>query len=293
MRPVAALEVGGTHVTGAVLDLDSGEYLRGPGRRHVDSHADSDEILATFVRAGRDLNADPGLHWGVAMPDPFDYRRGIGRFHDVGKYESLDGVDVRAPLAASLPEPASITFINDADAFTRGEAHRGAGRGRRRCVGLTLGTGIGSGWVVDGVPLSSGPGVPKDGRAHHLLVGGRPLEDVMSRRAIRGAYAAASGDADADVREIAERARTGEQAAIDVLRTALKALGEALGPCLRGFGADLVVVGGSMAGSWDLFEPWVRSGLGAQQPPIRLSADAERAGLIGAALSALRSAGEG
>jgi glucokinase len=288
MRPVAALEVGGTHVTGAVLDLDSGTYLREPARLHVDSHAEADQILATFVRAGVELHADTGLRWGVAMPDPFDYVHGIGRFHDVGKYEALDGVDVHAPLAESLPEPASITFVNDADAFTLGEAHSGAGRGHRRCVGLTLGTGVGSGWVVDGVPLSSGPGVPKDGRAHHLLVGGRPLENVMSRRAIRSAYAAASGDDTADVREIAERARSGDQAATGVLRTALSTLGEALGPCLREFAADVVVVGGSMAGSWDLFEPWLRAGLGAVQPPIRLSADAERAGLTGAALSALR-----
>jgi glucokinase len=288
MRPVAALEVGGTHVTGAVLDLDTGEYLREPNRLHVNSHATADEILATFVQAGVDLDAESGLHWGVAMPDPFDYPHGIGRFHDVGKYEALDGVDVRAPLAAALPNPASLTFINDADAFTLGEAHSGAGRGHQRCVGLTLGTGVGSGWVVDGVPLSSGPGVPKDGRAHHLLVDGRPLEDVMSRRAIRRAYAHASGDHDADVREIAEHARGGDTTATNVLRTALRKLGEALGPGLREFGADIVVVGGSMAGSWDLFEPWLREGLGEFQPPIAVSQDAERAGLTGAALSALR-----
>lgn len=288
MRPVAALEVGGTHVTGAVLDVDAGGYLREPARLNVDSHAAADEILATFVRAGVALGADTGLRWGVAMPDPFDYPHGIGRFHDVGKYEALDGVDVRAPLLAALPQPESITFVNDADAFTLGEAHGGAGRGHDRCVGLTLGTGVGSGWVVDGSALSSGPGVPKDGRAHHLLVSGQPLEDVMSRRAIRRAYAAASGDQDADVREIAERARTGDATATDVLSAALRTLGEALGPSLREFGADVVVVGGSMAGSWDLFEPWLREGLGTVQPPIAVSADAERAGLTGAALSALR-----
>jgi len=288
MRPVAALEVGGTHVTGAVLDLDTGEYLREPNRLHVDSHGTADEILATFVRAGVDLHAEIGLRWGVAMPDPFDYPHGIGRFHDVGKYEALDGVDVRTPLAVSLPEPASLRFVNDADAFTLGEAHSGAGHAYRRCVGLTLGTGVGSGWVVDGVPLAAGPGVPKDGRAHHLQVDGRPLEDVMSRRAIRRAYAQASGDQDADVREIAERARSGDPTATAVLSNALSKLGEALGPGLREFGVEIVVVGGSMAGSWDLFEPWLRDGLGEIQPPIAVSRDAERAGLTGAALSAVR-----
>ena len=51
---------------------------------------------------------------------------------------------------------------------------------------------------------------------------------------------------------------------------------------------SVLVVGGSMAGSWDLFEPWLREGLGAVDVPIRVSQDAERAGLTGAALTARR-----
>lgn len=286
---VAALEVGGTHVTAAVLDLTSGGYVREPRRLDVDSHANAPAILAAFARAGREATDEAGLRWGVAMPDPFDYVSGVGRFHGVGKYEALDGVDVRSPLERDLPRPASITFVNDADAFALGEAHGGAARGYRRCVGMTLGTGVGTGWVVDDAPVSAGPGIPPDGRIHHLRLDGAPLEDTMSRRAIRRAYASACGDDAADVREIAGRARAGEAAATDVLRTALTGLGRVLGPCLRAFAADVVVVGGSMAGSWDLFEPWLREGLGDVPAAIRVSVDAERAGLLGAALSARRS----
>ena len=85
-----------------------------------------------------------------------------------------------------------------------------------------------------------------------------------------------------------QRARAGEDTATEVLRHALRALGTVLGPCLRDFGAEVLVVGGSMAGSWDLFEPWLREGLGAVDVPIRVSQDAERAGLTGAALTARR-----
>ena len=69
-----------------------------------------------------------------------------------------------------------------------------------------------------------------------------------------------------------------------VLADALRALGAALAPCLRGFEADVVVVGGSMARSWDLFDGWFRDGLGgATDAVIRLAADPERAALLGAA----------
>jgi glucokinase len=285
---IGALEIGGTHAGAALFDDDVTDRRGEPCRVAVDSRAPAEAILARFARDATDLTPPPGLSWGVAMPDPFDYAAGIGRFRDVGKYEALDGVDVGAALNDALPDPARIVFLNDADAFTLGEAHGGAGAGFRRCVGITLGTGVGSGWVVDGAPVSSGPGVPQDGRAWHLSVDGTPLEDVFSRRAIRASYARTTGDEQADVREIAEHARSGDTSATDVLRDAIGALGRALAPCLHAFAADVVVVGGSMARSWDLFGPWLQDALGADRA-LRVSDDAERAALLGAALTARRS----
>lgn len=289
-RLVAVLEVGGTHVAATVVDTDAWSVLAEAHRVRLDSHADAEAILNAFIAAGAGLRAARGLAWSVAMPDPFDYRAGIGRFHGVGKFEALDGVDVRAALLRGLPQPSRVAFLNDADAFTLGEALHGVGQGRRQCVGLTLGTGVGTGWVSDGVAVDSGPGVPPRGRIHLVHVNGRPLEESMSRRAIRRAYARATGDSDADVRQIAERARSGEAAANTVLRDALYSLGAALGPRLRAFGADLLVVGGSMSASWELFEPWVREGMadaGATMPAVAISPDPERAALLGAAHAAL------
>ncbi len=283
------LEVGGTHVSAALVDAATGALAGSAHRRDLDGAAPAAEIVDAFVAAGATVAAPAGATWGVAMPDPFDYRRGIALFDGVGKFESLRGLDVGAELAARLPgHPHRIAFLNDADAFTLGEWAYGAGAGYRRCVGLTLGTGIGSGWIVDGAIVSSGPGVPPDGRAHRLEVDGAPLEDTVSRRAIRRAYARAGGPAEPDVREIADRARAGDALAHDVLRTAIRALGTALGPGLRDFAADIVVVGGSMAGSWDLFGPWFEDGLGdvvsgAKSPPIALAQHPDDAALLGAA----------
>lgn len=279
---VPVLEVGGTHVTAAVVDTTA--WTVGiPRRRPLDSRADADTIMAGLASAGSALDVAAGRTWGVAMPDPFDYAAGIGRFHGVGKFEALDGVDVGAALTRSLPRPARIAFVNDADAFAVGEAQHGGGTSSARCVGLTLGTGVGSGWVVDGRPVADGPGVPPGGRIHLAQANGQPLEDIMSRRAVRRAYAAATGDSEADVREIAARAAGGDQPAIDVLSHAMHTLGEVIGPRLRAFDADVLVVGGAMSASWGLFEPWLRDGMGADTVAITVSADTERAALLGAA----------
>lgn len=275
------LEIGGTHVSAALVDPDSGRLAGQPTRRALDAQGSAPDILATIVAVGRTIGAAPGARWGVAIPDPFDYLRGIGRFAGVGKFAALRGVEVGAAFARGLG--GSVAFGNDADAFILGEWRHGAARGTARCAGITLGTGVGSGWLVDGRIVDSGPGVPPGGRAHRLTVDGVELEERMSRRAVRAAYARATGDADADVRVIAERARAGDKQATAVLAAAVQCLGRALGPALRGFAADVVVIGGAMAGSWDLFDEWFRAGGGTGLPPLCLARQPAVAALLGAA----------
>jgi glucokinase len=294
MNPVPVLEVGGTHVTAAAVDTLAWTVTDGPFRLALDSHGGRAEIVATFLQAAGKLGT-PGAHrWGIAMPDPFDYRSGVALFHDVGKFEALAGVDLGAALRAGLQRrqrpAAELAFVNDADAFALGEWLAGAAAGSQRCVGLTLGTGVGSGWIAGGRIVSRGPGVPPGGRIHQLTVDGRPLEERMSRRAILRSYRAAGGDPGWDVREIADAARAGEPAARTVLAAALRDLGRAAGPCVRQFGADMLVIGGSMAAAWDLFEPWFIEG-SVETVPIRTARDSECSPLFGAAWAALGNAG--
>lgn len=281
---VPVLEVGGTHVSAALID-PADWRVDTTTRLPLDADGPATAILDRFGEAAGALTVSASNTWGVAMPDPFDYQRGIGQFEGVGKFSTLRGVDVGAALRDRLG--AAVTFVNDADAFALGEWAAGAAVGVRRCVGITLGTGIGSGWLVDGAVVD--PGEPPGGRLHRMHVAGAPLEDVVSRRAIRAAYVAAGGDVAADVRQIAHAARAGETRAHDVLAPAFAALGDVIGRCAANFRADLLVIGGSMSASWDVLEQPFRAGAAAYAlPPIVISADSERAPLVGAAVHATR-----
>jgi glucokinase len=287
---VPVLEVGGTHVSSAIVDATTWELTSPATRRSVGSTGSADEIMSAFVAAADALAPPANAVWGVAMPDPFDYEGGVALFHGVGKFESLYGLDVGAALRTDVvAAPAAIAFINDADAFTLGEWLNGAATGASRCAGLTLGTGVGSGWVADGRIVDTGPDVPPGGRAHRLFADGVPLEDVMSRRAIRRAYDTATGDSEADVAEICARARNHEIAAIEVLGHALRTLGATLAGPVSRFAADVVVIGGSMAASWDVLEPSFVEGFRTVAAPPRLAVavDADRAPLLGAARRAV------
>jgi len=283
---VPVLEIGGSHLMAAAVRMDGPVPKVVRQRRWpVEPDTTADAFIATMLNAAAWLEVPGGVDWGVAIPGPFDYDAGVGRFEGVGKFEALNGFDVRAAFTAGLPEPpGQVVFLNDADSFGVGECAAGAGRGFRRVIGLTLGTGVGSAFVVDGVPLSEGPGVPPEGEAHFVLWGGAELEETMSRRAIRRAYRERTGQ-DLDVHEIAALARSAPGVAAEVLERAFRALGEAMAPYARDFDAEAMILGGSIAGSFDLIEAPLRKGLD-RDLVLRQALDPEHAPLIGAAVHA-------
>ncbi|MFF6980191.1 ROK family protein [Streptomyces sp. NPDC008343] len=261
------IEIGGTHVTAALVDCAAG-LVRPETVRHayLDAAAPAEDVLDPILRCARGLGDRTGAHWGVAVPGPFDYARGIARFAGVGKFDKLHGTDVRHALGIGLPAAdQKFRFINDAHAFALGEWCAGAASGHGRVVGITLGTGVGSAFMVDGALVDHGPLVPPEGHVHLLTLAGRPLEETVSRRAILSRYAADRAvpppTSHTDVREIAVRARAGEPAAQRTFRDTFHALGTALAPWLTRFHAEVVVVGGAISNAWDLVAPPMRDGL--------------------------------
>ncbi|GAA2172934.1 ROK family protein [Agrococcus versicolor] len=275
---VPVLEIGGTHVTAALVDLDAHGVLA-EHRGHPDAQGSAEAILSGWIDTAR-LLGDVAGDWVVAMPGPFDHDAGIGRFRDVGKFDSLDGVDVGAALREALG--ADVRFVNDADAYGLGEWFAGAAEGSSRAVLLTLGTGLGSAFVAEGAPIAAGADVPLDGEIHFESVRGLPVEDVVSRRALMAAGLAATG-VERDVHELAIAARAGEKAAAAVLASGFSAVGEVIRPWLDRFGAEVLVIGGSMSRSWDLVEPAVIAGLDGWDGRLERAALGDTAPLLGAA----------
>ncbi|WP_210505873.1 ROK family protein [Naasia sp. SYSU D00057] len=291
---IPVLEIGGTHLTAAVVDPDGWQVVQDTTNRLAfDGRRDADALIADMARAAATLGGRHGADWAVATPGPFDYEAGIGRFEDVGKFDSLRGVDVRERLRAAIsPRPASIRFVNDADAFGLGEYAGGAAAGAHRAVCITLGTGIGSAFLAEGEPVNAGLEVPPDGSAHLLVYRGRPLEETVSRRAIVTAYGEAAGipvEQVPDVHILAERSRSGDEVAQRVLAAAFEHLGRGLAESVDRFRPDVLVIGGSMSRSWDIVEPALRRGLAEAAPrlgslPLRQALRLDDAALIGAAV---------
>jgi glucokinase len=284
---ILALDIGGGHVSAAVIDVHARDIVVGT-RAYVDMDegATREVILDTWAEAAlRAVAAVPGGSVngiGIAIPAPFDYGRGVSLMQH--KFRALYGLPVvtllgerfrRSPL-----ELAPIVVANDADLFALGEWWAGAAHGQRRMIGLTLGTGLGSGFIADGRIVTSGPEVPPGGEIWNLPYLDGVAEDYVSGRAITRTYARA-GARTLTVRQIAQRAEAGEPAARDAFATLALHLARILQPHVAQFRPACVVVGGKIAHAWRAFGPRLAEALA----PVKClpSARFEDAALLGAA----------
>jgi glucokinase len=196
----------------------------------------------------------------------------------------LYGVNVRRALAERFGWDAEqVRFLNDAAAFLMGEIGAGAARGISRVVGITLGTGIGSGFAVDGHVRTSGPGVPPGGEIWNVPFEGGIVEDLISTRSIKSGYLERTSH-EKEVAEIAADAVNDAKAA-ETFSAFGRDLGRALRSLLREFAPQVVVLGGGIARSATLFLPAAQSELQGTAMELRVSKLGDRAPLVGAAVA--------
>ncbi len=277
---VPVLEIGGSHVTAAVVSSDTWA-VKVVERTDLESQKAAEIVLGQLAIAARKLPLAKGL--AVALPGPFDVETGIASYRGQGKFDNLYGYNVGDSLR-DLLDLDEILFMNDAEAFAVGEWTAGQVRGIDRCVGVTIGTGIGTAFLADGWVVRAGETVPPGGELYKTSYDGKPLEDWISARAILRAYFDRTGTEEPEigVKEIAERARGGADDARDVLLDAFGVLASALTPWLERFGVTKVVLGGSISGAFDI----VREVFDVE---VAATEDTEQSALIGAAAHYLRS----
>lgn len=301
------VDIGGSSLRCGLVSR-AGRLRRGSHRRvSVDSKGDREAILRTLVlpiRDGLRQSEAERLHLvgiGIGMCGPLDYDRGISLIQGVDKYEALYGVNLKEEFhrRLSLPDRFPIAFEVDTWAFARGEAWRGAGRGFRRVLAVTLGTGLGSAFVNEGRILTEGPGIPSPyGWIGGLPYGQGKLDDYFSRRGILASYGAkveTKPDRHIDVKDIAVRARMGDELCREVFREFGERLGGALGPIAAKFGAQCLILGGRISGSFGLFARPLKDQLGSMAPSceVRVARSIRYSALYGAAMMALTSCRKG
>jgi len=208
-RWVLGVDIGGTNLVVAAIPTGGGEpvALRSqetfPERGGDATVADIAEMVEAVVEetgAALGVGRDAFAGLGIGCPGPLDLTSGV-----VISSPNLgwNGYPIRDRIAEAVSLPASLD--NDANCATYGEWWQGAGKGAQSLFGVTVGTGIGGGYILDGRLVRGTSG--SAGEIGHTTI------DFTGRRCGCGNYGCL--EAYASGPNIAARAREGLEAGYD------------------------------------------------------------------------------
>ena len=267
MTPLNALwglDLGGTKIEGAIVDAGQPDRSAWRTRLPTESDRGYEHIVATVRAVVERLEAASGLGRppviGVGTPGAIEPDTGTLKNSNT---VCLNGRSLAADLSRALGVEARLA--NDANCFALAEATLGAARGRAVVLGLIIGTGVGSGIVVDGRVLHGRHGIAGEW-GHNPICGettpcycGRLgcVETVISGPALERFYGARTGQRVA-LPEIVHRAGTGDGDAVATLGRLRAKFGEAIAAVINILDPDAIVIGGGVGNIADLYDDRTR-----------------------------------
>ncbi|CAN5664382.1 ROK family glucokinase [soil metagenome] len=315
-RAALGIDVGGTSTKGAIVDASGDVLLR--HERPTERNAGTKGILAVvddLVARSRELEAEV-VAVGVGAAGFIDAKTGSVNFSPNLVYDDVNVADA-VRVRSALP----VVVDNDANAAVWGERVFGAAKGSDYVAYITVGTGIGSGFIVEGrlVRGLTGAGAELghtviDPDGPHCGCGLRGcLEQFVSGTAIaRMAREALMDDPHSSIisfagslesvttEDVARAAHEYDETARAVLHRAGRALAVGLSNVVNIFDPEIILLGGKVARAGEPFlgparDELVRMTAAQRRRPMRLGVTSLKgdAGMVGAAALAFIAAEEG
>ena len=220
----------------------------------------------------------------VAVPGPFDYCNGVSWLQH--KFAAWYSVNVRKQLAIRFGiEENDVVFLNDADAFLLGELQESFSFAPR-AIGITLGTGIGAAFAIDGRAVPATEFLPNNCDLYALPWKDSTVEEFISTRGIMKLHEDRRGQY-RSVKEIATKSSV-DPIAADTMSAFGKELGLVIETYLLPFTPNTIILGGSISRSSETFLPAALSRTHGLANLLKISSHFERAALLGSIADWLR-----
>ncbi|MCX5406314.1 ROK family protein [Streptomyces sp. NBC_00335] len=300
MKHVIALDVGGTGMKAALVAADGTllhEARRATGReRGAEAVVETiQDFAAELLDLGRERFATTASAAGVAVPGIVDAENGIAVYAANLGWRDVPMRELLGRRLGGIP----VALGHDVRTGGLAEGRIGAGRGADRFLFVPLGTGIAGAIGIAGRIEAGAHGYA--GEIGHIVV--RPggpacgcgqrgcLETLASASAVSRAWAAASGDPDADAADCAKAVESGDERAREVWLAAIGALADGLVTAITLLDPRTLIIGGGLAEAGEtLFTPLrtaVEERVTFQRlPHIVPAALGDTAGCLGAGLLA-------
>jgi len=192
MAYTIGIDLGGTNIVAGIVQKEPVQLLSCAKRKTNAKERTWQEIADQMIACCHEALEAQGLSWeeidsvGIGSPGMVDSRQGVICFASNLPFLDTPMVDY---VSQRLHKPVYIA--NDADAAAYGEFVAGAGQGANSMVAVTLGTGVGSGIILDR-KIYTGCGFAAGEFGHTVIrAGGRPCS--CGRQGCFEAYASATG----------------------------------------------------------------------------------------------------
>jgi glucokinase len=267
---VAALDIGGTKIAGALVDGGGRIVVR--AQRPTPAQEDGDTVMRAVRDVLDELAAVP--LWsrvdavGIGSAGPVDASAGTVSPVNVPGWRGYPLVERVRAATGGLP----VELIGDGVAITAAEHWQGAARGHDNALCMVVSTGVGGGLVLNG-RLHPGP-TGNAGHIGHISVdldgdpcpcGGRGcVERIASgpniaRRALENGWRPGP-DGDTSAAAVAAAARAGDAVAVASFERAARALAAGIAATATLVEIDIAVIGGGVGKAGDvLFTPLRRA----------------------------------
>lgn len=239
------VDVGGSHITCVAIDMQQKKMLKESLKREALSHDDTAEnlfkIWAKAINECVEFVGKENVHGvGFAIPGPFEYFQGISMMQH--KYPNLYKLHIPTELNKFLCKEFPMRFLNDASAFAVGVSWIGKGSGHEKVAVITLGTGFGSAYIHNGIPVIEGDDVAPEGCFWHLPYKNGIADEYFSTRWFVNVFQQKTGKQVKGVKDILNTPQAEE-----IFTEFANNLGEFLAPWLKKFKADVLVMGGNIS----------------------------------------------
>jgi len=271
-KVAVGVDIGGTNLRFGLVD-ESGKIL---ARKRLLTKGQEgpekvlgrirDGIAALIKTASESGHKVAGI--GAGVPGIISHKDGVVRFSP--NLPGWKDVALKSYIQREFGLP--VVVENDANAYALGEAWQGAGRGARSLVCITLGTGVGGGIILGGKVWRGADGMA--GEVGHITVNPAGPKCGCGNTGCLERYSSATAIVEMTMNALLKgkasslanfkpgtltseavdkAARSGDRLAVRVYKDAGKYLGIAIADLINLLNVEKVVIGGGMAGAWELF----------------------------------------
>ena len=235
---IIGIDLGATNIRGAVVNGDEMDEIVS---RRINTKGIEEQVLEDVYFVVDKLIDNDVKAIGIGVPSVVDVEQGI--VYDVVHIPSWKEVHLKQILETKYKVPVFVN--NDANCFILGEHYFGKGKGIKNMVGLTIGTGLGAGIIINN-QLYAGPncGAGEFGCVDYL---DNNYEFYCSGSFFNNLYGL-------DGQQVFKDAQNGDARALELYAQMGTHLGNAIKLVMYTYDPALIILGGSVQSAYDFFE---------------------------------------